>query len=368
MNILIIDNSTAYTGALKCALNQAVLLSDQHTVSFLLPTESTATSIVEEKGFSVYRLPMREIKRSIGALIKYPFFLIANSIRLHVLVKKHQIDIVQCNDFYNLLGAVLRLFDPGIRLIVYIRFLPAVMPAPLRKFWTAVAQRYAEQVVAVSDAVLNQLPKHPKNRRIYDPVFLSEKYPPPAAASSMYINLLYLGNYIPGKGQNFALEAFMLAYHQEPRLRLRFVGGDMGLAKNKDFRQGLQTLVAQEQLTDCVSFSGFVDDIEQTMKESAIALNFSEAESFSMTCLEAAFYGIPLIATRCGGPEEIICHNETGILVPVGDIVAMSEAILTLARNPSLRQQFADRGRDYVRQKFQVAHFVQQMDEIIKNK
>ena len=55
-------------------------------------------------------------------------------------------------------------------------------------------------------------------------------------------------------------------------------------------------------------------------------LNFSESESFSMTCLESLYYGTPLIATDSGGPAELFKHGESGHLVPNRDVQAMAKA------------------------------------------
>jgi glycosyltransferase involved in cell wall biosynthesis len=103
-------------------------------------------------------------------------------------------------------------------------------------------------------------------------------------------------------------------------------------------------------------FEPFVKDVEQKIKEADIVLNFSESESFSLTCLDALFYGTPLIATDCGGPAELFEHGRSGCLVPNMDVQAMKNAILDLAGDPAKRQLFADQGRSYVRAKFNPRH------------
>jgi glycosyltransferase involved in cell wall biosynthesis len=84
-----------------------------------------------------------------------------------------------------------------------------------------------------------------------------------------------------------------------------------------------------------------------------------------MTCLEAAYYGTALIATRSGGPEEIIKDKETGLLVPVADVNAMTQAILTLSNNELLRAQYAAAGKVYVREKFSTAHFISRFENVL---
>lgn len=365
MTILIIDNSTAFTGAFKCALNEAELLSGEHRFIFVLNNNSSLVQLLRDRGITVYTLPMVEIKRSIGVLLLYPFALLRNTFSLLKIIRKENVNIVQVNDFYNLLGAMSRIFGFKGKLLTYVRFLPSVMPSPLRKLWVGLGLRYSHKVIAVSDAVLNQLPAYPKAVRVYDPVQLSEKLPEKKHAQKEKVHILYLANYIRGKGQDAALEAFAQAYRQNNNIMLTFMGGDMGLEKNREFKNELEQRTKELGLEGVVRFSPFNSNVEQSIKEADIVLNFSEAESFSMTCLEAAFYGTALIATRCGGPEEIVEHERTGITVPVKNINAMRDAILTLASDTELRIQYAVAGKEYVRSKFNIETYKQQMRQIL---
>lgn len=83
------------------------------------------------------------------------------------------------------------------------------------------------------------------------------------------------------------------------------------------------------------------------MSECDVFLNFSASESFSMTCLEAIMNGKPVIATASGGPSEIVKHNYCGIIIPVGDVDAASEAMLQLSTDAYKRDYF---GKNALRQ------------------
>src|SRR5690606_28590478 len=130
----------------------------------------------------------------------------------------------------------------------------------------------------------------------YDPVQLAESLPGKTYTNDGPLEILYLSNYIQGKGQDSAIEAFAKAYANNKNIRLEFAGGDMGLAKNAQFRERLERRVNELGLSGVINFAAFSADIERVIKQADIMLNFSEAESFSMTCLEAAYYGTPLIA------------------------------------------------------------------------
>jgi glycosyltransferase involved in cell wall biosynthesis len=368
MKIIIVDSSIAFTGAFKCAVNEAELLSPRHTFVFVLPERSVLKPFLEEKGFKVYMLPMVEIAKSSSSLLKYFPALFKNARVLNKIVKAEKADVVQMNDFYNMLGVMMRRLGFQGRLITYVRFLPSSRPKPLMKIWSYMAQKYSDNVITVSDVALRELPPHPKNVRIFDPVKLEEKLPVKEyGGNGETIDILYQGNYIRGKGQDAGLEAFALAYRQNPKLRIKFAGGDMGLEKNRLFKQQLEDRVAELELKDVVTFTTFANTVEQGMKEADIVLNFSESESFSMVCLEASFYGTALIATRCGGPEEIIIDGETGFLVPLHDYAAASGAILKLC-DPELRKRFALAAKKTVRERFPVENFINEFEDVLSKK
>ncbi len=131
----------------------------------------------------------------------------------------------------------------------------------------------------------------------------------------------------------------------------------MGLDKNRTLMSLLAQKATQLGMQEVVMVDGFSADVELDIKNSDIILNFSHSESFSHTCVEASAFGRPIIATRCGGPEEIIDEGATGFLVKIGDVPAMAAAILRLAGSASLRQEMGEAGRVAVQKKFSEAVF-----------
>ncbi|HYD91989.1 MAG TPA: hypothetical protein VEA37_10945, partial [Flavobacterium sp.] len=249
MTILIIDNSTAFTGAFKCAVNEAELLSGDHRFVFVLNQSSTLDPLLREKGITVYKLPMVEIRRSIGVLLRYPFALLQNTRALLKIIRTENVDVVQVNDFYNMLGIMLKLSGFKEKLLTYVRFLPSVMPGILRNTWIKLGLKYSYKMIGVSDAVIKQLPENEKKTRIYDPVQLAEGLPEKSYEEKEIIDILYLGNYIPGKGQDAALEAFAKAYAHNNKIRVSFMGGDMGLEKNATFKKSLENRANELRLS-----------------------------------------------------------------------------------------------------------------------
>ena len=355
--ILIVDNSRAVTGALNAMRHATGPLRPGIAFEYVLPTGSTGRSVLEADGYVVHELPFVEISRRTADLLWYVPMLLLNGWRLHQLARRRGAALVHLNDFYNLTGYVARFFSLGrLRVLTHVRFLPQTLPQPLARTWRWLAEHAAQQVLCVSKAVRSYFaPGNARVRTVYDPLPARGEKLPLYEVSDVIdrpLRLLYLSNYIRGKGQNLALEAFGLAYNRNPNLRLHFVGGDMGMVKNQEFRCELEATAQAAGLAQVVHFDGFAADTEAAMKAHDIVLNFSEAESFSLTCLDALYYGVPLIASDCGGPAELFEAGKSGLLVPNRDVPAMAEAISALTASRSMRQQFSVASRAFVRQKF----------------
>ena len=92
----------------------------------------------------------------------------------------------------------------------------------------------------------------------------------------------------------------------------------------------------------------------------------SEQESFGLTAIEALSMETPVVATRCGGPEEILVDGDTGLLVPVKDPYAMADAIVKLLLDPKLASRLGASGRIHVNKHFGLDRYVQCIQQVIQ--
>lgn len=77
----------------------------------------------------------------------------------------------------------------------------------------------------------------------------------------------------------------------------------------------------------------------------------SYQEGLCIAALEAMSCGVPVVSTRCGGPESYVAHGENGLLVK-SDPEAMSKAILQLLSDDDLRLRYAENARKTIIQRF----------------
>jgi glycosyltransferase involved in cell wall biosynthesis len=81
----------------------------------------------------------------------------------------------------------------------------------------------------------------------------------------------------------------------------------------------------------------------------------SELEGSAKSVYEAAACGLAQITTRESG--DVVIDGENGLVVPANDISALSDAILTLYRNPELVRRLGANGRKRVVESFTWEHF-----------
>ena len=93
----------------------------------------------------------------------------------------------------------------------------------------------------------------------------------------------------------------------------------------------------------------------------AFILN-STYEGLPHVILEAMAAGLPVIATDAGGTGEVVEHEATGLLVPIGDSTALKTAIERLARDPELRARLTAEATRRMREHFDFETMVRETE------
>jgi glycosyltransferase involved in cell wall biosynthesis len=105
-------------------------------------------------------------------------------------------------------------------------------------------------------------------------------------------------------------------------------------------------------LTDRLTFAGFHDDVARVFRALDLFVLGSSSEGFSLATVQALAAGVPVVATRCGGPEEIIEHARSGFLVDSGNWKSFADGMERVLRDAELRAQFRAAGRRTVERSF----------------
>jgi glycosyltransferase involved in cell wall biosynthesis len=156
-----------------------------------------------------------------------------------------------------------------------------------------------------------------------------------------------LGNIRGPKAYDVLLRAAALLATDSVPSRVVIVGDTGGTVY-----PGLAALASSLGLGARVTFAGFRQDVPEVLRAfDALALS-SRTEGFSLATVQAMATGIPVVATRSGGPEEILEDGITGLLVPTDDPAALAAAMRRLRDQPDLRDRLARAGPQSVRARF----------------
>ncbi len=119
-------------------------------------------------------------------------------------------------------------------------------------------------------------------------------------------------------------------------------------------------------IEDNVKFLGFIKDMEEIYCVTDIVVVSSKEEALSMAVIESMHHGIPVVATKCGGPEELIENEVTGFLVPIGDSDAMGERVLELSNKRCVYHNISEATKKEAIEKYTGENMCKELSELYK--
>jgi len=153
---------------------------------------------------------------------------------------------------------------------------------------------------------------------------------------------------IPEKGIMDFLETARLVTRQNRKVQFVVVG-------EGEYRKEYMRRAVEMGIEDNVTWTGNVEDPfgEGVFEAADVVCQFSRWEEvFGWMIAEGMAHGKPVVATRVGGIPELVQDQESGYLVDRGDTETMSNKVLTLLNDASLREHMGGKGKNIVRQKF----------------
>lgn len=224
---------------------------------------------------------------------------------------------------------------------------------PLRRFlWRHLYAR-AVGIVAPSRGVAEAVSEiagvdHAKVALIPNPVIddsIFEKAKEPVEDSEFFSQSDYL---VMGAGRLTAQKDFSTLIRAFARVRESMDASLLILGEGEE-RQALESLVCELGLDAHVYMPGYVANPFKYMAKASVFALSSRWEGPGHVVIEALALGVPVVSTDCpSGPREILMDGKAGLLVPMGDSEALSDAILDALRNPHEARARTDLGQTSV--------------------
>ncbi|MBI4523045.1 MAG: GT4 family glycosyltransferase PelF [Deltaproteobacteria bacterium] len=170
--------------------------------------------------------------------------------------------------------------------------------------------------------------------------------------------VLSIGRIDPIKDFETLIQAFAHVVKKLPRASLWIAGdGDW------TYKKRLIQLIERLSLPGKVKLLGTRRDVDHLLCACDLFVLPSISEATSMTILEAMAIGQAVVTTDTGGNPELVIRGKTGILVPVGDVYALAEAMSYLLMNADLRERMGQAGRVRVKESFSMQRILAQYRE-----
>ena len=214
-----------------------------------------------------------------------------------------------------------------------------------------------------ADAFFRQAPRHVLASlrgtalRVTPSVFLQRVFAHHGLDAQVIPNIIDLSRFRPGAPRDFGnAPRLLVARNLEPiydiatairtfaRVRQRFAGARLMVAGTGPELGRLRELVASLGLGDAVEFPGRIDNaaMPTLYAQADCVLNTSTVDNMPISILEAFASGVPLVSTDAGGIPDLVEHERSGLLAPIGDDAALAQQTCRVLSDPVLAQRLRD--------------------------
>jgi glycosyltransferase involved in cell wall biosynthesis len=167
--------------------------------------------------------------------------------------------------------------------------------------------------------------------------------------------IIGVGRLTPHKGNRLLVEAFARVRSEQPARLVIVADGPE--------RPEIEALIADLGIADAVAILGYQSNPFKYVARATLFVCPSASEGCPYVVEEALAVGTPVVATRCTGSTEILEEGMCGLLVPPGDVDALSAAILRVMTDAKLRERLASLGRRRA-QDFAVKTIIAEYEEV----
>ena len=365
-NILFVDIFSQIAGAqLSWLLLLKYLDREKFNPICVIPESGSVYERIKELNVKVEIIPLK--------LIDFPFFLgyLKTVWKMTKFIRRNRIDLVVCNNEmcnqFSLPAAWLN----GIPVVCHLRALVRGI-----RYFLGTFLYFPNVIIANSYATKKCYSPYFLKRQnivvVHNGVDLNEFYPIDKNLSIRKKHEIDKDTFLIGvvsrinrdyKRQHHFLKA-MAKISKLCHNVCAIIVGDTKIDKSDDYLKELKQMVDYLGLVNKVIFTGFVTDMRELYAALDLLVMPSKAEPFGRPLIEAMAMGIPVVATRAGGPEEIVEHEVTGFLVPPDDVESMSESIIRLVKDKNAVENMGKAGISRVETLFSIERNVKRTEDI----
>lgn len=302
-------------------------------------------------------------------IIKFVHAYIHDSKKLCAFAKKENIDIVHNNTIAVLEGIYLKKVL-GLKLISHVHEMMAE-PKIVAKFLYSIHLKHCDEIIAVSKAVKHHiqkilgrdsnkiivvhngiaLPKTEKQNT--SKLIRHEEFELPKTAKTV----AFIGRINAIKGQDDFVKALGQIIHKNKNIYGLIIGDAF---KGQEWRVvALENNIKEQGLENNIIYCGFRNDVNEIYQIiDLLVLSSVKYDSFPTVVLEAMSRGVPTVAYKCGGVEEMLKNGFNGYLVEQGNTQELSTKIEEILNCDNILQKMRKNAKQHFEKNFTLDRFI----------
>jgi len=309
-------------------------------------------------------------------LLKYFFRLLGTIRQFKKIIREYRINLVYSHSS-TFIGAAIAAKLLRIPSIIHLHEYGFRLPKFINKIYKIIIPRLGNQIICCADFIRQSLIKRAKNKdkiyTVYNTTKLVESQIILTKTDSLKKefnipkdNLVvgFVGRMAPKKGLHYLLKASKDIINKCPNTTFMIVG-DIDEDYEKKYKEYLFNLCQRNKLGNKVVFAGARSDMLKVYSIMDILVFPSPVDMGPIVPIEAMACGVPVVSASEGGAQEEVKDGLTGIQVKPRDTKGISEAVICLLKNESLRQQMSFQARQWALEKFSLSQYVKKIDSII---
>jgi glycosyltransferase involved in cell wall biosynthesis len=168
-----------------------------------------------------------------------------------------------------------------------------------------------------------------------------------------------LGNVRQAKAYDVLIKSAAIVVEDNPEVHF-VIAGDKKCSLMNTLEDQIKALGIQKN----IHFVGYCEDSAAFLVQMDLFLLSSTSEGFSISTIEAMAAGLTVLATRCGGPEEIIEHNVNGVLVETNNADEIADAVVALMTDSNKCNRLSKAGKKRAEDCFGLEKMLSNYDNI----
>ncbi|HLZ59789.1 MAG TPA: glycosyltransferase family 4 protein [Ktedonosporobacter sp.] len=239
---------------------------------------------------------------------------------------------------------------------------------PVMRYTRSLLERVGAKIIILSTRMQDYLDKNgfllPNTERIPNGVDIVRFHPSSETLDDIKAKtIICVAKLRYEKGIDVLLQAWHLVQLQCPEARLILVGN----GSTNSIEDRFVRMAEELDIKESIELAGLQKDIPAQLRRAGISVLPSRWEGMPNAILEAMACGLPCVATRVSGSEDIIEHGVNGLLVDIEDYKAMAQALLVLLSDPDLVKKYGQAARVTMETYYSLDHITDTYIEIYEN-